>query len=319
MGKKVVALAVALAALAVPAYLLLRDDSPSPGATSPPAAGAGPRTFFAVTEAGAIVVADASNGRVTKTLVGARALAGRLRTIVPSPDRTTLYFVIHRSDDCSEIASVPAAGGPVRVLMRGDGPSPSPDGRSLAYVDLLNCGGMRARVVLRDLTTGAERAWEEKAVEGQLFPRLAAIGATWSPDPRSLIVGSCGADACGPWLLDVTSAPGDVWRAAKPMPGEPDPGRDAFWGCWTARGSKGTVVVRTDYSSSDGTEPHPIKEIDIKTGRVSPLVAVGRELRCLTFDASGDHALFVRDGGAFAWSSAGGPRLIGRGFTEAAW
>jgi hypothetical protein len=268
-----------------------------------------------LTGAGDVVLADATTGKAIRTLVKARMLPReeRFRSLTLSPDRKTLVFVVHHDDDCSDIGMLPMAGGPMKIIARGDSPTFSPDGRHLAYMQLLNCGGMRALIVVRDIATGKQRFWEEKG--GDMFPVLA--GVTWSPDANLVMVGACGADSCGPSILDIRSPKRDLWAETKPVPGHPD-GGDLFWRCWTTRGRRGTVVTLTDYSSSDGSEPYPVLEVDLKTAAVRHLVPVGKGLGCFTFDAAGDHALFVREGVVHRWT----PALtvpIRRGYTEAVW
>lgn len=301
---------------------LRSKPSPKPAAApplEPSQPGAAPASFVGLTDRGDVVVAESANGRPIRTILRPNMFRreDRLRNLTLSPDRMTLYFVVHHDDDCSDIGSVPVAGGPMRIVARGDSPAVSPDGERLAYVSLLNCGGMRARVVVQDLVTGRESSWEEKPGNGDFFPRLAASVA-WSPDPRFLMVTACGADACGPSLLDTRSPNPDLWAATKPVPGLGEDQGDAFWGCWTVRGRRGTVVVKIDYSSSDGSEPHPINEVDFATGKVRELIPVGKGLGCFTFDAAGDHALFVRDGVAHRWNPAA-TAIIRRGYAEAVW
>jgi hypothetical protein len=214
------------------------------------------------------------------------------------------------------VATVPVAGGPMRIVARGDSPTLSPDGLRLAYTDLLNCGGMRARVIVRDLAGGRERAWEEKP-GGDMFPRMAS-NVVWSPDPNFIMVTACGADSCGPSLLDIRTAKKDLWAVVKQVPGQRMENGDAFWGCWTVRGNRGTIVIKVDYSSSDGSERYPINEVDFATRQVKTIVPVGKGLGCLSFDAAGDHALFVSDGVVRRWS----PELIrsiAPGYSEAVW
>ena len=176
---------VAAVALAVPT---LRDDTsnievvPAPAPTVPtpqPTApaptvktGSGyswPATIVTAREKGrALAVVDTRTGVVQRTLH--RLPSGQtVQDVSVSPDGTTVWFQVHTGTQCKEVVyTAPFAGGPVRRTTAGRSPEVSPDGRFVAYLAPASEHGGPAHpsaylcdgaLVVRDLRTGAERAW----------------------------------------------------------------------------------------------------------------------------------------------------------------
>lgn len=251
------------------------------------------------------------DGRLVRTLAD-RSETGRLPSWLSfalSPDRRTLYFLRYRTENCSEVVSVPVAGGPIRFVARGNSLSLSTDGTRLAYADSWNCGSRRSQAVVRDLGTGTEGAWVDKRGFGG--------SVAWMPEGRFLNFEECGADSCGPRLIDSrTMRVTD--RNAYSLPAFVDQ-MNVFVRGPVLRGDTGSVVLQVSYSSEDGTEPHPILEYNTRTRETRSLFEIGRNIRALDFDASGDHLLYsTRDNRLFHYQGSRAVRITD-GVMHAVW
>lgn len=205
------AIVVVAAVIALPS---LRDDTsnvevvpaPAPQPTAPPPTvktGNGyswPARLVTAREKGrALVVVDTRTGVVQRTLH--RLPTGQtVQDISLSPDGTTVWFQVHTSEgQCREVVyTVPLEGGAVRRTAVGRSPDVSPDGRFVAYLAPASehggpshpspylCDGA---LVVRDLGTGAERAWIVTAdATGNLGQ------PAWSRDGSRIALSSDGTD-----------------------------------------------------------------------------------------------------------------------------
>jgi hypothetical protein len=149
-----------------------------------------------------VMVISSTTGRVLRTLGPTDGLLRGRPTFSVTPDGASVYFSRRaaRTGECDagsvkEIARVATAGGPTQSVAPGVVPSVSPDGRFLAYFrsTASSCDTNFDQIVVRDLTTGGERAWRSTPER-----RIGSLGfvLSWTADSRHI-----GFDA----LLDTVS------------------------------------------------------------------------------------------------------------------
>ena len=171
-----------------------QSASPTTSPTTAPASGpaVGPDEFVALLEDGRLVVASATTGNVTRTVLadaveprrdGLRASAD----VTLAPDRRSIYLATDTTSGCGRLLErVDVGTGRRTTIGRGSRPDVSPDGTMLVYVD--ECP---EAAVVRDLRTGAERRYDhhqtEATPEGYSAPwRLERV--VWHSDGRRLWV-----------------------------------------------------------------------------------------------------------------------------------
>jgi hypothetical protein len=148
---------------------------------------AAPAVFVDGDNYGGIGVWSMKTGTLIRTL--SQTNVGPDQQPVLSADRRTVYFAQPEGDCASVIRSVPITGAsaPVTVIsvprMLALEPSPSPDGRELAWVGV-TCHGKRltARLYITNLASGARTSL------GLFSGELSDDGIAWSPDGRQLAV-----------------------------------------------------------------------------------------------------------------------------------
>jgi hypothetical protein len=132
-----------------------------------------------------LVLMATSSGRVQRVLARGLLSTG-------GSAGSTVYFVRYSPNGASDIARLSTAGGPVETVAVGELPTPSPNGRFLAYVS-------RGKVLdVRDLVTGTTHSMELSP----LMPGVRGVmvaGLAWmSPGERlALIVRSVLTAAAG--------------------------------------------------------------------------------------------------------------------------
>lgn len=249
-------------------------------------------TFAAITEDGAVVIADAATGRVLRILVEAPETRDR-GAWPPSVSRTAdgraVYYTTPGDSRCSlDVAGEVVGGGQAwRVSSVGEPPEQvatadqiavSPDGSGLAY----SC---RNRVTVRQVDSGVEPFFEI-LWSGDADVRELA----WSPDGATLLVGAGGPEA--PTEVSVVDA-GD-WSVRLLGPPE-DAEVGTGWYSPEVRESDGLVgLVRhccsRDANSYDGGYAFAV--VAPNSGRVidtAELPAFG----AVEYDLTGDHQLLL--------------------------
>lgn len=160
---------------------------PTPSPTTDGEGGAADEEVAAVLADGRTVLVDRTGGEVVEVLLeGIDVSDPATNDISVSPDSGDVFVVRPASSTGDhEIVRVPAGGGEADVVTTGLAPAVSPDGSTLAYVDV---GPVDARrppdpaVVLHDLATGDERRLERVAQPA--FYYLADLA--WSADGSHL-------------------------------------------------------------------------------------------------------------------------------------
>lgn len=224
---------------------------------------------------------------------------------------TTAYVETWTSDVQyrTEIREWSLSGDPAptgRVAIPGGRfPAVSPDGRWLAYAR----GEEEPNLMtVRDVRTGAERAWA--------FPDGHALRfLAWAPDSRRLALEDSYGGESGTIVFDTAQPPGPV----APRPTLPDTMTLASW-----RGRIGTLLGWRFGPHVEGSpDPGPsseLVEVDAATGAVlGVLLVVPTTDPVVDPDASGRHFLVVtRYNELYRWT---GERLVllHRGVSAAAW
>ena len=288
------------------------------------AVGAPPPRFVGVLADGSVVLARTADGSVERTLMERGSGAHRDRSIQLLDDGRTLYVWTGEFGECGSLVRTSVDGGPgVTVLDRVRAWSVSGDGRTLAHTDGPYLGkgcNEPLTVVVRNLADGKEQRWTRRQGPDELH---AGVGELfWVRAPRYLDWVTCGADTCAPALLD-TERTGSLDEAtlrdtssdeASPPTGL---GYDWFPSSMAMRGRRGTIVFSVDYSSTDGSENHPIVEADAMTQRVRR-VLFDEPGAPLDFDVTGAFMLFRHERLSW-WSSSDRLVPIADGFVDASW
>lgn len=190
-----------------------------------------------------IVLVDAARGSVVRVLAGENALGEGAGDLAASPDGATLYFSRILTSCSSEIVALDITDGSMKPVAGGEVPTPSPDGRYLAYVVDPVCR-RGYDLVVRDVETGAERVWQSELPDDdtELVARIPAL--SWSPDGTQIAFELVLEDGIETRILDVTGTGGDLTDSTKLA--APDA---AFWTSplFTPDGALGVVELCCDF------------------------------------------------------------------------
>lgn len=289
--------------------------TPTPESHSPTKLPRGmPRTFFAFTVKGDLVIGSTGTGGVQRIIATAAQLGkvSPFQTPSPSPDGRTLYYTKQLSEECREVWAIETSNGKQRKIAPGDSPNVNLDGTRLAYADSYNCGRTSWRIVVRQIRTGRERAWKLN------YDTPGGVGpAAWTSDGR-LLVDECGVDQCSPFILDPSKRGNDL-EGEQFGPGEVD-GTDVSGLSMTfpvVRGRRGTAVFRIRDEGGGGSSPPGIFEYTFKTKKTRRIIQT--ELDFIASDESGRFLLFLDDDQHLhAWYDGKSVR-IGPGYASADW
>jgi WD40 repeat protein len=130
-----------------------------------------------------IEVIASANGQLVRTLAPDPGLFRGVPAPSISPDGT-VYFDRGAEPTpgvpITQIVSVPLRGGPTSIVAQGHDPVVSPNGNLLAYLDYVDITGAPPSIVVRDVRTGKETAWQSSSSQFDIN------GLSWSPDSASL-------------------------------------------------------------------------------------------------------------------------------------
>jgi Tol biopolymer transport system component len=132
--------------------------------------------------------------------------AGFVQPCAWTPDGRRILTLLFRSDNISQIAFVPAAGGPPQVLRSLNWVYPkrmdlSPDGRFIVYDSFAQTGGGERTLFLLSTNGDAEtRLVSEPG--NHLFP-------LWTPDGKHVVFASERAGVMGAWIVAVSGGKPD--------------------------------------------------------------------------------------------------------------
>lgn len=343
-GRLVAAALGALAVATAVAVLLVRGSrlpevlprqvTSGPGCESAPAISPDGESiaFVAETDGRAdLWIVDAAGGRPLRLTEGPEPVASP----VWSPDgRTVLYAA--GAEGATEVRKVPRLGGPAQTVLRNaSDPSPSPDGRSIAFVRAGPNGVPHVWVAQMDDPGSACRLSGDPA--GVFEHRQPA----WSPDGRTV----CFRDFHDLWL--VPAGGGSARRLTRDDPGDADPAfspdgrhvyyssyRDGTRALWRIRVRGGApervtlgtgMEVRPSLSRdgrrlayATGTEGHAIVLVDRPSGRRTRLEE-SRLVGFASLDPAGRFVVYTssRENSADLWVTdlrgglpAGDPRRL---------
>jgi hypothetical protein len=349
-----VAMAATLVTIGFLAFRGTRPDSPviSVGGNPPAVPGApegdadrtlvstgrpspnGPRpTEMAAISGGTVVMLDGRDGHTLRTLAThAEAATGGfpyLQGVSLSPDRRDVFYSL--VGDCADatIYRVPADGKAAsEKMLTGVSPAVSPDGSKLAYAVAtpgMDSGGIEERhcqnsVVVRDLSTGAERTWrypDTPDYATALYQDAVISEIDWAPDSTRLAY-TLSYEGDSVSILD-TEANTDLGQTVELV--IPSGGGNSSHPAWQATtGLLGVFNTRFECCFDDNyTGPPRALLVDVERRLPTPLLPAGRRVTALDFDASGAHLLFVDSGRLYRRSGTQAPAGLVTGITAADW
>lgn len=253
-----------------------------------------PATAAVVTSS--VSVVDVDDGEVVARLDD-HELSGRtvrFGEVAVHPDGDAVFAVAVVNAHRSEIHRLDLAGGGELVAVGAD-VAVSPDGQFVAYSQPteLREGQATTRredLVVKDLTTGTERRWENAAPTD---PELAAdLGSlSWSSDSRRVAFHIRYEDGVEVRILD-TDAGESVLDGLRVAPPE---GSAFAWPAYRGRsGALAMVEQRGGLDPSIAPERFAIVEVDAPTGHVrATLAEPARPVIGMDFDITGQHLLVL--------------------------
>jgi len=295
-------------------------DSPRPGE-------------IAAISGGSVMMLDGKRGSTVRTLATHEEAATGgfpyLQGVALTPDRREVFYAL--AGDCAAATifrvAVDGHAGP-ESLFPGVSPAVSPDGRKLAYAVATPgraSGGLTDRhcqnsLVVRDLNTGAERAWrypDTPDFDTPLYRDAVISEIDWAPDSTRLAYTlSFEGDSIS--VLD-TDADTDLGQTEEVV--IPGGGGNSSHPAWQATsGLLGLFNTRFECCFDDNyTGPPKALLADVEKRLSTPLLPAGRRVTALDFDASGAHLLFVDSGRLFRRTGTQTPVALATGVTVADW
>ncbi|MBW3557580.1 MAG: hypothetical protein KY454_11660, partial [Actinobacteria bacterium] len=244
-----------------------------------------------------------------------------LRGISLTPDRRVVYFGYGGWSGACEnaIYRAPVDGGrPPEKVVEGWSPKLSPDGRMLAYAAAGSRFGINGFLnacsnvlVVRDLATGAERAWLPSANDNY-FSVGGISSITWAPDSKRLAF-EFAYEETAVYLVESVDSGGRL-EDLEPVPGD----NDLFAPSWRPDGK---IVVGSVCCQPEFDQPRKTFLVDPDARTAVPFTGAD-DFSFLDFDSTGRHELYVRGGEKgelFRRSDGGVPVFMARDFLEADW
>ena len=293
-----------------------------------------PSVAVAVSEQNRVVVLDTATGRALRVLYQGGTPrqdgAGRVQGVSLSPDRRTVWFgVTGAFERCEEYAvhRVPLAGGEVERVATGGSPSVSPDGRQLAYAAHGAAHGASPAeatsclnsVVVRDLDTGAERAW---VPTDDWWDRLSAVDhLTWAPDSRRLAFAQS-YEGAAVRIID-TAVPGTITASGSLRVTAPWDWVESLGApVWLPESDRVAAVGTCCYTDEGPHNGETVAlAIDPVTGATEELRPLRAGAQSLDVDATGRHLLVAQaaDRQLVMVGPGGEEEVLGQGFDSAVW
>lgn len=285
-------------------------EARSPAATQPTAGDRDQRdavgTIAAVLGDGRLVVLD-SDGHVAQTLMTDVNVEDRVENYVelaPSGDDIYVVRPASRGRATPEIVRVSISDGNEEVVTQGEAPAVSPDGETLAYVDIERAEPPVAAIVLRDLASGQERRLV-RAQQSQ-FHYINELAWTANGDQLAMQVGEI---ATAIYVVSANAEDLDEVRQLGPA--------SESQGSWDAIAAyrEGQLAIVETCCDLVNRERWRVIAVDVGTGAVEgKLLPRDRvEAYALDGDISGTGLLVLTDygpggGKLWRWSSAGGSK-----------
>jgi hypothetical protein len=322
--------AAALATAGVVALAMILpggDHTPAPPAVGPSEPGGAPAQFIAVVDGKAAIYDSAKpDGQSSFTPTGYRttavaalgddlhywsasAAANGCRSLLQATDHSGVTFTAH------DLKGGDGVAGEVDALAVTD------DAARLAYTLRTGPQCDRYELHVRDLRTGADRAWKFPASTSSTSLRESL---SWSPDGRHLAyLTGC----CEPRELD-TTAPGSDVLAPKWHEGQVRDPRRAGVECEVQaaayRGTTGDLVAYVRCGGGEYTADYAFAgTYDPATGKIGTVLFDNAPffVQRLAFDRSGEHALLGAGNGTsvegepdplvlWRWDMGGDPRTV---------
>lgn len=271
---------------------------------------------------GRVLVIDATTGEEVRELLDDVAVDDPASNdIAMSPDRTEVFVVVPPDEPPgdSRLMQVPVDGGEAEEIAQGTVPAVSPDGSTLAYVEI-EVGGEPARaepvVVFRDLDSDEETRLTREV------PFFFIPDVEWTTDGTQVVF-TAGEIQTGLYAVDRDAETLDDARRLGPDL-EEDPGGTS-WGPVAAFGEDQLAVVEVccDLPREERWQVIGVDPADGSTqGELLPEDRV--EATHLDSDADAENLLFVVNGGPdggelLRWDGEGDPEQIHDDVIVAAW
>lgn len=299
--------------------------------TTTPSGEAPPEQIAAVLADGTLALLDGETGGTRETLLEGIDVSDPAKNgITITPDGDEVFVVRPASDvgEAHEIVRVPVGGGASDVVARGRAPAVSPDGTTLAYVEVESDpspGQPDPVIVLHDLETGDERRLEREEEPGYHF----IVDMGWTSDGTQIAFVS-GEIQTG---LSIVDADADTLDDARRL-GPDARGEGTSWTAVTALDDERLAVVET-CCGVPGDERWHVVAVHVESGTVEGTVLPEERVEAYRVDSdrSARHFVLVADvrpggGTLLRWSSptdgtsgtgAAGIRMVRDGVVVAAW
>lgn len=278
-----------------------------------------PTALVAVRSTGEVALVDSATGTVVRVL--ATHQPGAVGAPAITPDRRSVYYAVDPGCGTGGLHRVALDGRSAPELVgKGVAPAVSPDGRSLAYARAAVAGGCPNAVVVRDLTTGAERTWaypDGEEFRSALYLEGVIARIAWAPDSRRLAYTlSYEGDTVA--VLD-TVTHSDLGQTTEVVvPGGGGDSRHPAWQASTGRLAVVNSAFACCYDDNyDG--PRRTLAVELPSRKVENVLAPGREPSWLDFDLTGRHLLYVEDGRLYGRTEGGRVTLVAEDVTAADW
>lgn len=265
-----------------------------------------PEQIAAVLADGTLALLDGVSGETRQTLLEGIDVSDPAKngiTITPDGDEVFVVRPAGDVDDDHEIVRVPVDGGEPAVVARGRAPAVSPDGTTLAYVEVESDpspGQPEPVIVLHDLETGDERRLERQDEPGYHF--IVDMGWTSDGDQLAFVSGEIQTG------LNVVDADADTLDDARRL-GPDARGEGTSWTAVTAFDDERLAVVETCCGVPDEERWHLVA-VHVETGTVEGTLLPEERVEAyqVDSDASDRHLVLVADvrpggGTLLRWSS----------------
>jgi hypothetical protein len=276
-----------------------------------------PAVLVGAAASGRLVNIDSTTGKTTSLIGAFQGADGKgqlLGGLALAKDQRSVYFDVNDNDSCQpKIMQASLTGGTATFVVNGSAPAVSNDGRSLAYVQHLDCD--KEQVVERVLATG-----EEHVIGRTDASRIAAIA--WSPDDSNVAIDLRYDNASKNRLVEVSSSgEGLVLDEADAIRPSNAPDGTVFeWPSYLPDGR--LFVSERCCVAGDGKPSSRLIVVNPEKTSEQTVIAIGLVSKSHTAnasDASGSHLLYLSGQDLMVSDDGKRPSPISYGLLGATW